>query len=127
MHRNRRKTSGDPGFNSDIYATAGLSYNFLERKVLERGHWLDSPRNDYGIDATMFHHSERGEVENGEVRFSTQGNEQSNSITRWNMDFPTPSESVTPADLMSTEIHLHVRGIADEALESLLRGMSAIK
>lgn len=38
-----------------------------------------------------------------------------------------PSESVTPADLLSTEIHLHGRGIADEALESLLRGMSAIK
>lgn len=48
---------------------ADLSYNFLERKVLQRGHWLDSPRNDYGIDATMFHHNQRGEVESGEVRF----------------------------------------------------------
>lgn len=38
-----------------------------------------------------------------------------------------PNESVTPADLLSTEIHLHGRGIADEALESLLRGMSAAK
>ena len=37
--------------------------------MLQRGHWLDSPRNDYGIDATMFHHNERGEVGNGEVRF----------------------------------------------------------
>lgn len=51
------------------HVIADLSYNFLERKVLERGHWLDAPRNDYGIDATMFHHNERGEVENGEVRF----------------------------------------------------------
>jgi hypothetical protein len=51
------------------HVIADLSYNFLERKVLQRGHWLDSPRNDYGIDATMFHHDQRGEVENGEVRF----------------------------------------------------------
>jgi hypothetical protein len=51
------------------HVIADLSYNFLERKVLQRGHWLDAPRNDYGIDATMFHHNERGEVENGEVRF----------------------------------------------------------
>lgn len=51
------------------HVIADLSYNFLERKVLQRGHWLDAPRNDYGIDAAMFHHNERGEVENGEVRF----------------------------------------------------------
>lgn len=51
------------------HVIADLSYNFLEKKVLLRGHWLDSPRNDYGVDATMFHHNERGEVENGEVRF----------------------------------------------------------
>lgn len=51
------------------HVIADLSYNFLERKVLQRGHWLDSPRNDYGIDATMFHHNHGGEVENGEVRF----------------------------------------------------------
>lgn len=51
------------------HVIADLSYNFLERKVLERGHWLDAPRNDYGIDATMFHHDQQGRVENGEVRF----------------------------------------------------------
>ena len=51
------------------HVIADLSYNYLERKVLGRGHWLDAPRNDYGIDATMFHHNERGEIENGEVRF----------------------------------------------------------
>ena len=51
------------------HVIADLSYNFLERKVLQRGHWLDAPRNDYGIDAIMFHHSRRGEIENGEVRF----------------------------------------------------------
>jgi hypothetical protein len=51
------------------HVISDLSYNFLERKVLQRGHWLDSPTNDYGIDATMFHHNERGEIENGEIRF----------------------------------------------------------
>ena len=51
------------------HVVADLSYNFLERKVLQRGHWLDAPRNDYGIDAIMFHHNQRGEAENGEVRF----------------------------------------------------------
>lgn len=58
-----RKVRTSEHINSD------LSYNFLERKVLLHGHWLDAPNNDYGIDATMFHHNERGEIENGEVRF----------------------------------------------------------
>ncbi|TWU37523.1 hypothetical protein Q31b_43110 [Novipirellula aureliae] len=55
---------------------ADLSYNFLEHKVLQRGHWLDAPQNDYGIDATMFHHNERGEIENGEVRFQLKASNQ---------------------------------------------------
>jgi hypothetical protein len=55
---------------------ADLSYNFLERKVLLRGHWLDSPRNDYGVDAIMFHHGPNGEVENGEVRFQLKATDR---------------------------------------------------
>lgn len=51
------------------HVIADMSCNFLERKVLLRGHWLDAPRNDYGVEAIMFHHNERGEAENGEVRF----------------------------------------------------------
>ncbi len=43
-----------------------VASNYLERKVLQRGHWIDAPRNDYGIDATMFHHNENGEFENDE-------------------------------------------------------------
>jgi hypothetical protein len=58
------------------HVIADLSYNFLERKVLERGHWLDAPFNDYGIDATMFHHNPKGEIENGEVRFQLKAKEQ---------------------------------------------------
>lgn len=58
------------------HVISDLSYNFLERKVLQRGHWLDAPRNDYGIDATMFHHNERGEVENGEVRFQLKASDE---------------------------------------------------
>ncbi len=54
---------------TSAHVIADLSYNFLERKVLQRGHWLDAPTNDYGIDATMFHHNAQGEIENGEVRF----------------------------------------------------------
>jgi hypothetical protein len=52
-----------------------LNYNFLERQVLRRGHWLDSPANDYGIDATMFHHNRDGEIENGEVRFQLKASD----------------------------------------------------
>lgn len=58
------------------HVIADLSYNFLERKVIERGHWLDAPMNDYGIDATMFHHNLKGEIENGEVRFQLKATEQ---------------------------------------------------
>ena len=36
-------------------------------------------------------------------------------------------ESVTPADMLSTEVHLHGRGIADEPLESLLCGVAVNK
>lgn len=32
-------------------------------------------------------------------------------------------ESVTSADMLSTEVHLHARGIADQPLESLLNTM----
>lgn len=67
------------------HVIADLSYNFLERKVLQRGHWLDAPRNDYGIDATMFHHNVRGEVENGEVRFQlkARGRIENSSEAKW--------------------------------------------
>ena len=46
-----------------------LSENHLERKVLECGYLLRRPSRDYGVDVTMFHFSDSGELENGEVRF----------------------------------------------------------
>lgn len=46
-----------------------LSENHLEYLVLQRGHLLRRPSRDYGLDVTMFHFSESGELENGEVRF----------------------------------------------------------
>ncbi len=46
-----------------------LSENFLERKVLKRGHVLQRPKRDYGVDVTMFHYADNGEIENGEIRF----------------------------------------------------------
>lgn len=58
------------------HVISDLSYNFLEGKVLLRGHWLDAPRNDYGIDATMFHHDSRGMIENGEVRFQLKATDK---------------------------------------------------
>ena len=45
-----------------------LSENYLERKVLLRGHLLRRPSRDYGVDVIMFHFSKNGELENGEVR-----------------------------------------------------------
>ena len=45
-----------------------LSENHLERFVLNAGHLLRRPRRDYGVDVTMFHFSDFGELENGEVR-----------------------------------------------------------
>ncbi len=46
-----------------------LSENHLERLVLNSGHLLRRPSRDYGVDVTMFHFSDSGELENGEVRF----------------------------------------------------------
>ena len=40
-----------------------LSENFLERKVLKRGHVLRRPKRDYGVDVTMFHYADNGEIE----------------------------------------------------------------
>lgn len=46
------------------------SVNFLERQVLRRGHQLlRRGQREYGCDATMYHFSPEGFVENGEVRF----------------------------------------------------------
>ena len=53
-----------------------LSENFLERKVLLQGHWLQRPKRDYGRDVTMFHTGKLGEVENGEVRFQLKATEK---------------------------------------------------
>ena len=57
-----------------------LSENFLERKVLERGHQLRRPRRDYGVDVTMFHYADSGEIENGEVRFQLKSGKSLNRI-----------------------------------------------
>jgi hypothetical protein len=58
-----------------------MSVNFLERKVLERGHMLvRGPQREYGWDATMFHFSpESGEIENGEVRFQLKATDHLDS------------------------------------------------
>lgn len=58
-----------------------MSVNFLERKVLERGHMLvRGPQREYGWDATMFHFSpESGEIENGEVRIQLKATDHLDS------------------------------------------------
>ena len=58
-----------------------MSLNFLERKVLERGHMLvRGPQREYGWDATMFHFSpESGEIENGEVRIQVKATDHLDS------------------------------------------------
>ena len=57
-----------------------LSENHLERLVLNSGHLLRRPRRDYGVDVTMFHFSESGELENGEVRFQLKATDNLTSI-----------------------------------------------
>ena len=52
-----------------------LSENHLERKVLLKGHLLRRPERDYGVDVTMFHFAEDGEIENGEVRVQLKATE----------------------------------------------------
>lgn len=50
-----------------------MGVNFLERQVLRRGHQLQRPSlREYGCDATMFHFTEYGEIEDGEVRFQVK-------------------------------------------------------
>ena len=55
-----------------------MSLNFLERKVLVRGHQLvPATKREYGWDATMFHFSPHtGAVENGEIRFQLKATDQ---------------------------------------------------
>jgi hypothetical protein len=57
-----------------------LSENHLERKVLLKGHLLRRPKHDYGVDVTMFHFSDNGEIENGEVRFQLKATEELKTI-----------------------------------------------
>lgn len=52
-----------------------LSENHLELKVLLKGHLLRRPERDYGVDVTMFHFADNGEIENGEVRFQLKATE----------------------------------------------------
>ena len=48
--------------------------------VLLRGHLLRRPERDYGVDVTMFHFSDNGEIENGEIRFQLKATENLNLI-----------------------------------------------
>ncbi len=110
------------------HVIADLSYNFLERKVLQRGHWLDAPRNDYGIDATMFHHNENGEIENGEVRFQLKATDklktskndewvsqrvETRDIRYWNFE-PYPVIIVIYDAKRNRAFWLHIQEYVDE-------------
>lgn len=57
-----------------------LSENYLERQVLLCGHVLRRPVRDYAVDVTMFHFSDDGQLENGEVRFQLKATECLNVI-----------------------------------------------
>ncbi len=59
--------SGERTHRTREHVIEEMSLNFLERKVLERGHQLvPATRREYGFDATMFHFSpETGEIDNG--------------------------------------------------------------
>ena len=57
-----------------------LSENYLERLVLNSGHLLRRPSRDYGVDVTMFHFADSGELENGEVRFQLKATDHLNLV-----------------------------------------------
>ena len=57
-----------------------LSENHLERMVLDCGYLLRRPSRDYGVDVTMFHFSDEGELENGEVRFQLKATDSINLV-----------------------------------------------
>lgn len=56
------------------HVIAEMSVNFLERKVLTRGHQLfRMPQPEYGTDAIMFHFTPPdGAFENGQVQFQAK-------------------------------------------------------
>ncbi len=58
-----------------------LSENYLERLVLNSGHLLRRPSRDYGVDVTMFHFADSGELENGEVRFQLKATDHLNLVS----------------------------------------------
>ena len=62
-----------------------LSENYLERKVLSKGHLLRRPERDYGVDVTMFHFAADGSLENGEVRFQLKATDhlKANEQRKW--------------------------------------------
>ena len=64
-----------------------LSENYLERIVLNSGYLLRRPSRDYGVDVTMFHFSDSGELENGEVRFQLKATDSLKLIS--NGEFAT--------------------------------------
>jgi hypothetical protein len=70
--------SGEHARRTREHVIEEMSLNFLERKILERGHQLvPATKREYGCDATMFHLSpSTGEIENGEVRFQLKATDQ---------------------------------------------------
>ena len=88
-----------------------LSENHLERKVLLRGHLLRRPVRDYGVDVTMFHFAEDGEIENGEVRFQLKATESLQVIKKGTLiSFPIETRDL---HYWALEIHPFVLVVFD--------------
>ena len=92
-----------------------LSENYLERKILLKGHVLRRPVRDYGVDATMFHFADDGTIENGEVRFQLKATDNLKVINRGTtISFPI---STAHLDYWKSEIYPFLLVVYDAKMD----------
>jgi len=103
MAKKERGGRGGRKLRTREHVLEDLSENFLERKVLLRRHLLRRPSRDYGVDVIMFHFSERGELENGEVRIQLK----STDSLRLVRNGESASFSVRVRDLHQWSLEIH--------------------
>lgn len=105
------------------HVIADLSYNFLERKVLERGHCMTKTLMTYRNLFTLLTDLGFREQPGNELQDSPRVfvHAETDTIMLFRRANNAP---VSAADILSTEVRLHANKISSQPLETLFQQMA---
>ncbi len=74
------RSTGKKKLRPREHVIADLGVNYLQRRVLLRGHAFDTIQPDYGIDSLMYIYNDNREAENGAVNFQVKATDHLNIL-----------------------------------------------